>query len=72
VILDYDMPRNLFSPTCLHVLYDAGCGIVRGTFGLDGLVGAGSNSGTIMFSSARKGDAQDRSSSLRAPTPMSE
>ena len=24
VILDYDMPRNLFSPTCLHVLYDAG------------------------------------------------
>ena len=36
VILDYDMPRNLFSPTCLHVLYDAGCGIVRGTFSLDG------------------------------------
>ena len=28
VILDYDMPRNLFSPTCLHVLYDAGCGII--------------------------------------------
>jgi uncharacterized phage protein (TIGR02218 family) len=58
VILDYDMPRNLFSPTCLHVLYDAGCGIIRGTFSLDGNCEAGSNSGTIIFSSARKGDAQ--------------
>jgi hypothetical protein len=38
VILDYDMPKNLFSPTCLHVLYDAGCGIIRGTFSLDGTV----------------------------------
>ena len=25
VLLDMDMPKNLFSPTCLHVLYDAGC-----------------------------------------------
>jgi uncharacterized phage protein (TIGR02218 family) len=58
VILDYDMPRNLFSPTCLHVLYDAGCGIIRGTFSLDGAVGAGSNSNTINFSGARRGDAQ--------------
>jgi uncharacterized phage protein (TIGR02218 family) len=58
VILDYDMPKNLFSPTCLHVLYDAGCGIIRGTFSLDGNCEAGSNSGTIMFSGARAGDAQ--------------
>jgi uncharacterized phage protein (TIGR02218 family) len=47
VILDYDMPKNLFSPTCIHVLYDSGCGIVRGTFSLNGNCGAGSNSGTI-------------------------
>jgi uncharacterized phage protein (TIGR02218 family) len=58
VILDYDMPRNLFSPTCLHVLYDAGCGIIRGTFSLDGAVGPGSNSNTINFSGARAGDVQ--------------
>jgi uncharacterized phage protein (TIGR02218 family) len=58
VILDYDMPKNLFSPTCLHVLYDPGCGIIRGTFSLDGTVGAGSNSNTINFSGARAGDAQ--------------
>jgi uncharacterized phage protein (TIGR02218 family) len=58
VVLDYDMPKNLFSPTCLHVLYDAGCGIIRGTFSLDGACGDGSNSSTINFSGARAGDAQ--------------
>jgi uncharacterized phage protein (TIGR02218 family) len=58
VILDYDMPKNLFSATCLHVLYDSGCGIARGTFSLDGACGAGSNSSTINFSGARAGDAQ--------------
>ena len=58
VILDYDMPRNLFSPTCLHTLYDSGCGIIRGTFSASGTVGAGSNSNAIIFSGARAGDAQ--------------
>ena len=58
VILDYDMPRNLFAPTCLHVLYDAGCGIIRGTYSMNGAVEAGSNSNTINFSGAREGDAQ--------------
>ena len=58
VILDYDMPRNLFSPTCLHVLYDPGCGIIRGTFSTSGAAEAGSNSNTINFSGARQGDAQ--------------
>ena len=41
VILDYDMPKNVFSPTCLHTLYDAGCGIIRGTFSLDGVLAPG-------------------------------
>ena len=58
VILDYDMPKNLFSPTCLHVLYDAGCGIVRGTFSADGIVGSGSTSNQIVWTGARAGDAQ--------------
>jgi uncharacterized phage protein (TIGR02218 family) len=58
VILDYDMPRNLFSATCLHVLYDSGCGVVRGTYSVDGSCGAGSNSSTIYWSGARAGDAQ--------------
>ncbi len=58
VILDYDMPKNVFSPTCLHVLYDAGCGVIRGTYSADGVVGAGSTSNSIAWSGARAGDAQ--------------
>jgi uncharacterized phage protein (TIGR02218 family) len=58
VILDYDMPKNLFSPICLHVLYDAGCGIIRGTFSIDGACGDGSTSNSIAFTGARAGDAQ--------------
>jgi len=57
-ILDFDMPRNVFSPTCLHVLYDAGCGIIRGTFSVDGAAQPGSTSNTIVFSGARAGDVQ--------------
>ena len=52
VILDYDMPRNLFSPTCVHTLYDSGCGVVRGTYSVSGTCGAGSTSITIFFGGA--------------------
>ena len=58
VILDYDMPRNLFSPTCLHTLYDSGCGVIRGTYSVSGTVGAGSTSNQINFSGALAGHAQ--------------
>jgi uncharacterized phage protein (TIGR02218 family) len=58
VILDYDMPRNLFSPTCLHTLYDAGCGVIRGTYSANGTAGAGSTSSTILSSVAAAGHAQ--------------
>ncbi len=52
VILDYDMPRNLFSPTCVHTLYDSGCGIVRGAYAANGTAGAGSTQSTIFSSVA--------------------
>lgn len=52
VVLDYDMPRNLFSPTCVHTLYDAGCGIPRGTFAASGAAGSGSTSNTVIWSGA--------------------
>ncbi len=48
VILDYDMPRNLFSPTCVHTLYDSGCGVIRGTYAASGTASAGSTSNTIL------------------------
>ena len=65
VILDYDMPRNLFSPTCVHTLYDSGCGVVRGTFAASGTAGAGSTSNTINFS-GRAGAARARLARLRS------
>ena len=52
VILDYDMPRNLFSPTCGHTLYDSGCGIIRGTYAANGTAGAGSTASMILSSVA--------------------
>jgi uncharacterized phage protein (TIGR02218 family) len=58
VILDYDMPRNLFSPTCLHTLYDAGCGVIRGTYSVNGTAGAGSTSNQILTSFAQAGHTQ--------------
>jgi uncharacterized phage protein (TIGR02218 family) len=58
VILDYDMPKNLWSPTCLHVLYDSGCGVIRGTYSANGTAGSGSTSGTINSSLAAAGYVQ--------------
>jgi uncharacterized phage protein (TIGR02218 family) len=58
VILDYDMPRNLFSATCLHTLYDSGCGLVAGDFSLSANAGAGSTTTVINFSGADQKYAQ--------------
>jgi uncharacterized phage protein (TIGR02218 family) len=52
VILDYDMPRNLYSPTCVHTLYDSGCGVIRGTYAASGTAGAGSTQSVIYSSIA--------------------
>ena len=58
VILDYDMPHNLYSPTCVHVLYDSGCGVVRGTYSASSTAGAGSTASLINTSAAAAGHAQ--------------
>ncbi len=58
VILDYDMPRNVFSPTCNHTLYDSGCGVVRGTYAATGTAATGSTASTILFSGAAAQHAQ--------------
>ena len=52
VLLDIDMPRNLYQPTCLHTLYDSGCTLVKNAFGTNGTVGAGSTASVINWSSA--------------------
>jgi uncharacterized phage protein (TIGR02218 family) len=40
VLLDVDMPRNLYSPACVHVVFDSGCGLLRNAFSAQGVVGA--------------------------------
>jgi uncharacterized phage protein (TIGR02218 family) len=60
VVLDYDMPRNLFSPTCLHTLYDSGCGLIAATYATGGTVGAGSTAALINFAGALAIHAQGK------------
>ena len=52
VLLDIDMPRNLYQPTCLHTLYDSGCTLVKNAFGTSGTVGYGSTASVINWSGA--------------------
>jgi uncharacterized phage protein (TIGR02218 family) len=52
VLLDLDMPRNLYQPTCGHTLYDSGCGLIKNAFGTAGIVAAGSTPATILWSGA--------------------
>ena len=51
-LLDIDMPRNVYQPTCLHTLYDSGCTLVKNAFGTNGSVGAGSTASVINWSGA--------------------
>jgi uncharacterized phage protein (TIGR02218 family) len=60
ILLDVSMPRNLYQPTCLHTLYDSGCGLVRNTFATNGTIGAASTPSTINWSGAIAGHAQGR------------
>jgi uncharacterized phage protein (TIGR02218 family) len=52
VLLDLDMPRNTYSPSCQHVLYDSGCGLAKNTFGANGTVGSGSTAVVIKWVSS--------------------
>jgi uncharacterized phage protein (TIGR02218 family) len=52
IVLDYDMPRNLYSPTCLWTLYSAGCGVIQGTYSVSGAVGSGSTETLILTPAA--------------------
>jgi uncharacterized phage protein (TIGR02218 family) len=52
VLLDLNMPRNLYSPQCVHVLYDSGCSLVKSAFGSNGTVGSGSSAALINWASS--------------------
>lgn len=52
VLLDVDMPRNLYAPNCQHVLFDFGFSLVKSAFGALGSVGAGSTNTVINWPGA--------------------
>ncbi len=52
VLLDVDMPRNLYQPTCNHTLYDSGCGLIKNAFGTAGMAAAGSTATAILWPGA--------------------
>jgi len=62
VLLDIDMPRNMYQPTCLHTLYDSGCGLSKTStspsFSGSGTVGAGSTASIIYWPGANANFAQ--------------
>jgi uncharacterized phage protein (TIGR02218 family) len=52
VLLDIDMPRNVYQANCQHVLYDGQCGVASGTYSATGTVGAGATTTTIQWPGA--------------------
>ena len=52
VLLDIDMPRNIYQPTCLHTLYDSGCTLIKNAYGVNGTAGAGSSASVINWTGA--------------------
>ncbi len=60
VVLDYQMPRNLYSATCLHTLYDAGCGLTASSFATNSTAGVGSTTTQVNTSAALAVHAQGK------------
>ncbi|MBB6251705.1 DUF2163 domain-containing protein [Nitrospirillum iridis] len=48
LLLDQQMPRNLYQANCLHTLYDSGCAVLRSRYTWTNSVGQGSIVGTIV------------------------
>ena len=57
-LLDMNMPRNLYSPSCVHVLFDSGCGLTRNAFSASGTVGAGATTVRIPWAASSPAYAQ--------------
>lgn len=60
VVLDYQMPRNLFSATCLHTLYNSGCGLNAASYATNATAGAGSTTTLINTGAALAAHAQGK------------
>ena len=58
VLLDVEMPRNVWQPTCNHVLFDSGCGLPKEAFGAAGAAGGGATATRIPWMGASPAYAQ--------------
>jgi len=56
-LLNTPMPRKLMQATCLHTLFDPGCGLYKLAYQTAGVVGSGSTIDTIYWSGANSGFA---------------
>lgn len=56
VLLDLDMPRNSFQMSCKNVLFDSGCGLVKGDWDETGLAEVGTTRQTIVWADATAGE----------------
>ena len=85
VVLDYEMPVNIYSATCIHTLYDAGCTVLRASYTTAGNVGAsptptlipwtgalaGHQQGSILFTSGDNADVRATIKSVVAGVSLS-
>jgi uncharacterized phage protein (TIGR02218 family) len=60
VLLDVDMPRNIFGATCQNTLYGPVCGLPAGAFSTQANADAGSTSSLIFSPAALAGHAQGK------------
>jgi hypothetical protein len=46
-LLNTDLPANVYQASCLHTLFDTGCGLSRAAYAISGVVGVGSTVTTV-------------------------
>ncbi len=67
VLLNVQLPRNLYGPNCQHVLYDQGCALSKAAHGAAGSVGAGSSNSTINWAGSSAAYSQGSVTFLSGP-----
>src|SRR6185437_1729905 len=71
-LLNINIPRATYSPGCRHILYDAGCTLIRSSFEVAGTVGSGADTRTIPTSLTNPGPISPPSApTLSYTTPSS-
>lgn len=55
VVLNQPMPHNTWQPSCIHTVYDSGCGLNRDLYRATGTVGSGSTKTRLLWTGAVSG-----------------